>query len=84
MARKGGAGLKRMSVGFPPTLYDKLDAIAERQHRSIASVVIEACDLFVHSGQVRTATLIAEQSPEYQAILKKLAKDLGLPQDPLQ
>lgn len=67
----------RVSIRFPPDVYGKLDELAKKEHRSIHSLVLEACDIFVNETAVRRAAAIAESSPEYQAILGRLKKDLG-------
>lgn len=75
-------GKVRISVGLPDDIYEKLAEIAKKHHRTVASVVVEACDRFLKESETREAVLIAEQSEDYKAILKKLREDLGLPPHP--
>lgn len=74
--------VKRLSISFPEDIWEKLEQISERQHRSIPSVIVEACDRFLKESETRESVLIAEQSADYKAILKKIREDLGLPPHP--
>jgi metal-responsive CopG/Arc/MetJ family transcriptional regulator len=72
-----------LSISFPDDLWGRLEQVAEKQHRSIPSVILEACDHFLNERETREAVLVAEQSSEYKVLIKRLREDLGLPPDSL-
>lgn len=71
-------GGTRVTVRFPDVVLSRIDEVAKKQFRSRSSVIIEACKNYIISEKVKDATLIAESSPEYQAILKKAKEDFDL------
>lgn len=46
-------GKVRISVGFPDDIYEKLAEIAKKHHRTVASVVVKACDRFLKESETR-------------------------------
>lgn len=70
----------RLTVTIPDDIYEKLDYIAKKQHRPIGSVVVEACDIFINREPVQEAIRVAIESEQYEELIARLKKDLGLPQ----
>jgi len=66
--------MRRAMAQIPDDIYEKLEEIASSEHRSIGSVIVHACDNFI---KVRSKKSNIALSPEYQALLEQLKKDLG-------
>ena len=75
--------LQIVTVRMPVGLVDQIDRIAQDEHRSRASVVVEACDLYVaarseDAGIIAAKERYAQESVDYEQLLNRLKKDLGL------
>ena len=62
---------------IPIDIHEKLEAIAISEHRSLGSVIVQACDHYLKRREA--APEVCETSPEYQALLNRLKKDLNRP-----
>ncbi len=69
--------IKRQSVSFPLDVYEKVEKIAEDEHRPVNSVIVQACDFFAKYRSVVERRYEVIQRDDYQELLERLRKDLG-------
>ncbi len=69
----------RTSLTFTQETLEKLRLMERKQHRSLASLIVEACDFFVYEKPILEAENLARKSPEYQAIISEAQKKYGSP-----
>ena len=72
---KDKRGVIRVTASIPEDIYDKLELIAVSEHRSLGSVIVQACDHYTRIRENRPEGYAS--SPEYLALLEQLKKDLG-------
>jgi hypothetical protein len=65
----------RVMAQIPLDIHEKLEKIALSEHRSVSSVVVQACDHYTKIRETRPEGYAS--SPEYLALLDQLKKDLG-------